>query len=104
MDELQKTAAAFPKPSGHAIPSIIPSGIATRIQHLNVALLSDSFTFNLRKEVRPNDFRNINCARRGPDEVREYRENALVQIREANNKLIPPFEEMGFNSPAEIPR
>ena len=43
--ELQKRAAAFCQPSGEALPTLIPAGITSRIQHLNEALNVDPFAF-----------------------------------------------------------
>ena len=66
-------------------------------------MLADPFAFNLKKEVRPDDFRNINWILRGPDEVREYRENALVQIKEINNKLTPLVSKWAPTLPPNSP-
>ena len=88
----EKRLLLFPQPSGHALPAITPSGITTRIQHLNSAILSDPCSFNLKRAARSGDFRNINRILRGPNEVREYRENALAQLEEISDKLAPLYQ------------
>ena len=86
LNGLQKTDASFSQPSGYAIPSITPSGITSRIQHLDIAIRPDAFTFNLKKAAHPNDCRNVSWIVRDHIGVRNYRENALVKVKEVGNK------------------
>ena len=45
------------------------------------------FSINLKRAVKPEDFRDINYAIRGPIEVVEYRKRALAQIQQIDQKL-----------------
>ena len=103
ISELQKTAASYSQPSGHAIPSIIPSVITSRIQHVNAALLADPFSINLKRSVKSDDSRNINWALWGPTEVDKYRECALAQIQQIDHNLSKLSTKWALTFPVDSP-
>ena len=70
---------------------------------MNSAILDDPFSVNLKREARPNDFRNINWALRGPNEVSEYRPDALVRLKDGNQKPTPLVAKWASTLPPESP-
>ena len=61
------------------------------------------FSVNLERAVRPNDFRNINWALMGPNEVSEYLPDALAQLKDTNQKPTPLVDKWASTLPPNSP-
>ena len=103
LNELQKRAAAFSQPSGDALPTLIPAGITSRIQHLNIALNVDPFTFNLKQALHTDDLRNINWILRDPGVVEAFRSNVTTCLDEINGTLKSVKEKWAAALPPKSP-
>ena len=80
LTELQKTADEFSKPAGECLPSLIPAGVCSSIQHLDLSENGDPFSYNSKHAVGTVDFSNINWAARDPGASKTLRAQNLTGV------------------------